>query len=107
WTRERRGTTLITQNEDGLHERADTNHLIRLNGSIWHLACWNGCSAGTVPWEDRSPRLTPLPPRCPHCNGLARPGVVWFGESLDPDVLTRALDAATTCDVFLAVGTSA
>jgi NAD-dependent deacetylase len=46
-----------------------------------------------------------VPARCPRCGALARPAVVWFGESLDPEVL-RAADAATACDVFLVVGTS-
>lgn len=107
WTRERRGTTLITQNVDGLHERAGADDVIRLHGSIWELSCRAGCDGGTRRWEDHSARLEPCPPRCPSCGGLARPGVVWFGEALDQHVLTRALDAATTCDVFLTVGTSA
>jgi len=50
--------------------------------------------------------LTDLPPKCPHCSRIARPAVVWFGESLP----ARDLDAAvraTACDVFLTVGTSA
>ena len=54
--------------------------------------------------DERVP-LSPLPPHCPHCGGLARPGVVWFGEQLDPSVLD-ACDAACDCDVFLSVGTS-
>jgi NAD-dependent deacetylase len=45
-------------------------------------------------------------PRCPHCGGLARPAVVWFGESLDPrDV--RLAEQACGCDVFITAGTSA
>jgi NAD-dependent deacetylase len=47
-----------------------------------------------------------MPPRCPHCDGLIRPGVVWFGEMLDPEVVSQADDAAD-CDVFITVGTSA
>ena len=47
-----------------------------------------------------------MPPRCPHCGDLIRPAVVWFGESLDPDVVSDAA-AATDCDVFITVGTSA
>ena len=46
-----------------------------------------------------------IPPLCPHCGGLLRPGVVWFGEALDPDVVQRAT-AASSCDVFITVGTS-
>ena len=47
-----------------------------------------------------------LPVRCPSCGGLARPGVVWFGEAIDPAVIDRSL-AATRCDLFLTIGTSA
>jgi NAD-dependent deacetylase len=101
WSR-REGFTLITQNVDGLHERAGARTL-RLHGSIWELRCTNGCGAG--PWEDRRAPLPQLPPRCAHCRALARPGVVWFGEALDPEVLKRA-EAATACDVFLSMGTS-
>jgi NAD-dependent deacetylase len=46
-----------------------------------------------------------MPPRCPHCGGLLRPGVVWFGEAIDPGVFERSL-AALDCDVCLLVGTS-
>ncbi len=49
--------------------------------------------------------LAQIPPACPYCHGLIRPGVVWFGEALDPDVLDTA-EAAADCDVFLTVGTS-
>ncbi len=101
----RPGTTLVTQNVDGLHERAGSTGLLRLHGSIWRLRCWAECNR-TDDWEDLATPLAPLPPRCPHCNGLARPAVVWFGEMLDPHVLAAARDACA-CDVFLSVGTSA
>ena len=107
WTRERPGTAVITQNVDGLHERAGTDDITRLHGSIWRVRCWNGCAAGRADWHDDSVPLPTLPPRCPHCGGLARPGVVWFGESLDPAMLQRATEAAARCDVFLTIGTSA
>ncbi len=106
WTRERTGVTLITQNVDGLHERAGTEGLLRLHGSIWHVRCWNRCDAGRADWFDDTAPFPALPPRCPHCGGLVRPGVVWFGESLDPNTLAAAARAAA-CDVFLTVGTSA
>ena len=96
------GFTLITQNVDGLHERAGAR-VLRFHGSIWELRCAAGCHA--APWEDRRAPLPDLPPRCPGCGDLARPGVVWFGEGIDPDVLRRAF-AATDCDVFLSIGTS-
>ena len=105
WTRDRRDFTLITQNVDGLHERAGADRLIRLHGSIWHVRCWQACAGGRSDWIDERAPLPALPPRCPHCGGLVRPGVVWFGESLDPADINRAA-AAAACDVFLTIGTS-
>jgi len=105
WTRERPKFTLITQNVDGLHERAGAERLIRLHGSIWHVRCWRSCADGRTDWRDDTVPLPRLPPTCPHCGGLVRPGVVWFGEALDPAIVQRAA-AATACDVFLTIGTS-
>jgi NAD-dependent deacetylase len=104
WTN-RRQVTLITQNVDGLHERAGSRDVIRFHGSIWHLRCAHGCAEGSAPWEDRRVPLPELPPKCSYCDGLARPAVVWFGESIDPLVYERC-SRATNCDVFLSVGTS-
>jgi NAD-dependent deacetylase len=99
----RPGFTLITQNVDGLHERAGTRNVVRYHGSIWTLQCADGC--GAPDWEDLRAPLAPLPPRCSSCGGLARPGVVWFGEGIPP-AAARAAQAATSCDVFLSIGTS-
>lgn len=101
WSR-RPGFTLVTQNVDGLHERAGTANVIRYHGSIWTLQC----AAGTCPeWEDLRVPIAPLPPKCPRCSALARPGVVWFGEAI-PAAAARDAQAATHCDLFLSVGTS-
>ena len=96
---------LITQNVDGLHERASTLNVLRFHGSIWELRCWKNCAASPARWPDETTPLPTRPPRCPACGGLARPGVVWFGEAIDPDTLDQSL-AATDCDLFLTVGTS-
>ena len=106
WTRRMPGCQLVTQNVDDLHVRAGSQRLIRLHGSIWELACWDGCRGEPSRWRDeRVPLPDPLP-RCIHCGGLARPAVVWFGEPLD-DADVRAASDASACDVFLTVGTSA
>jgi NAD-dependent deacetylase len=102
WSR-RPGFTLVTQNVDGLHERAGTRNVIRYHGSIWMMQCWNEC--GREQWEDRQVPIDPFPPRCPECGGLAWTGVVWFGEGIPPDAL-RAADASTNCDLLLSIGTS-
>ena len=106
---QRPGCAVLTQNVDDLHLRAGTRHLVRLHGSIWELKCWRVC--GQPVWRDECVDAPGRPsvadvPSCPACGGLARPAVVWFGEALDPADLDAAL-AATACDVFLTVGTSA
>lgn len=93
--------TLITQNVDGLHRQAGTRHLLEIHGNLWEVRCTK-CGLLTM---DRSHNMGPLP-RCTQCDGLLRPNVVWFGESLDPDILGKAFEAARTCDVMLIVGTS-
>ena len=95
---------VITQNVDDLHVQAGTANLLRVHGSLWELSCWRAC--GAPPWRDESVPLRTLPPLCPACGALARPGVVWFGESL-PHPELEAAAAACDCDVFLTVGTSA
>ena len=106
WTRERPGFTLITQNVDGLHERAGAERLVRLHGSIWHVRCSRACVEGRADWLDTTSPQPHLPPLCPHCGAAVRPGVVWFGESLNPRVVAAATGAAR-CDVFLTISTSA
>jgi NAD-dependent deacetylase len=112
---------LITQNVDGLHESAFAEatarsasaeatarqaEIIRLHGSIWEVQCWRQCSASPPRWRDDTAPYPEIPPRCPHCGDLIRPGVVWFGEPLDPETVDRARQAAA-CDVFITIGTSA
>lgn len=94
--------TLITQNVDGLHDRAGSRNTVKLHGDIWSVRC---VSCGAVEGNEQVP-LEPLPPRC-RCGGLLRPGVVWFGESLPAGEWERALEASGCAEVFLVVGTSA
>jgi NAD-dependent deacetylase len=95
--------TLITQNVDGLHDRAGSRNILKVHGDIWTLWC-SKCAAN--PYVDRRPALPNLPPLC-DCGAPLRPGVVWFGEALPRDVWTRAEEAAREANVFLVIGTSA
>jgi NAD-dependent deacetylase len=106
WSRRFPVFRLVTQNVDGLHERAGTENLIRFHGSLWEVSCWQRCAASPRRWQDDRVSFPELPPRCPYCGGLLRPAVVWFGEAIEPDILSAA-DASLDCDVCLAVGTSA
>ena len=94
--------TLITQNVDGLHQRAGSPGVLALHGNIagdkW-LDTPRACCEAQPPVEGR-------PPRCGVCGNLRRPAVVWFGEMLPIDVLEAAEEAAQDCDLMLVVGTS-
>jgi NAD-dependent deacetylase len=106
WSRRYEGFALITQNVDGLHERAGTENVTRYHGSLWELRCWEECADAPERWDDDTVPFAELPPRCPRCRGLARPGVVWFGEAI-PQAALRIASEAASCDLFLAIGTSA
>lgn len=95
--------TLITQNVDGLHQRAGNLDILTLHGDIWRVRC-TACTYNAV--DSRVP-LTELPPRCPDCGALLRPDVVWFGEQLSQTVLEKAWRAAVRAGLMLVVGTSA
>lgn len=93
--------TLITQNVDGLHARAGSRKILELHGNIYRQKCFDD---GEIvdSWEETEE----IPPRCPRCQGMLRPDVVWFGEALPPDALREAFVAAQSSDLFLSVGTS-
>ena len=93
---------LITQNVDGLHDRAGNRNLLKLHGDIWWVRC---TVCGGERRDERAP-LPDLPPLC-DCGGMLRPGVVWFGEPLPPRVWHESEQAACSADLFLVVGTSA
>lgn len=100
---ERRVThfTLITQNVDGLHHLAGSQNVIELHGNIARVKCYDE-NRVVHQWAE----MDPPPPHCPHCGGLLRPDVVWFGEMLPMAALEQAVQASRGADVFLTVGTS-
>jgi NAD-dependent deacetylase len=94
--------TVVTQNVDGLHQKAGSPGVLALHGNIaedkWldpPRAC---CTMDNV--------VAGNPPRCATCGNLRRPAVVWFGEMLPAAALAAAEDAAAACDLMLVVGTS-
>jgi NAD-dependent deacetylase len=92
---------LITQNVDGLHQLAGSRKVVTIHGNIFMVRCME-CG---LEKEDRRVPLPEIPPSC-ECGGMLRPSVVWFHESLRPDDLAMAQDAASRCDVMFVVGTS-
>lgn len=94
--------TLITQNVDGLHDLAGSGKILKLHGDIWRMRC-TLCGAN---FPNRRVPLPKIPPHCA-CGGLARPGVVWFGEPLPDGMMQEAEHATASAQVFLVIGTSA
>ncbi|MDH4562457.1 NAD-dependent deacylase [Pseudomonas sp. BN411] len=92
--------TLITQNVDGLHQRAGSTAPLELHGNIHRLKCFK-CRRDGGDWPEDVRTI----PRC-ECGGLLRPAVVWFGESLPEAVLEAAAEASQDADLFLSIGTS-
>ncbi len=95
--------TLITQNVDNLHQLAGSRNVIELHGNIMRNKCH---SCGRVYEEEVEFKNGELP-TCPHCGGLIRPDVVWFGEMLPADAIQNAQQAAAAAEVFFSIGTSA
>ncbi|KAI1901336.1 hypothetical protein AGOR_G00033280 [Albula goreensis] len=123
-SRQGRWVTIITQNTDELHQRAGSKHILEIHGNLFKTRC---VSCGEVESNHRSPVCAALQgkgdpdpntsdasvpadklPRCEddECNGLLRPNVVWFGETLDSDILTKVEEELGMCDLCLVVGTS-
>jgi NAD-dependent deacetylase len=94
--------TLVTQNVDGLHDRAGSRNVFKLHGDIW----WMKCSSCRLRWRDDRVAIFDLPPRC-SCGALARPDVVWFGENVPKEPYRAAEEAILQAQVFLSIGTSA
>jgi NAD-dependent deacetylase len=97
------GFTLITQNVDGLHRRAGNENPIELHGNIFVNRC-NDCAHR---FSDDTLNFAELPPKCPNCGGWVRPGVVWFGENLNPVDIEDAFMRSQQATLFLSIGTSA
>ncbi|XP_051990857.1 NAD-dependent protein deacylase sirtuin-5, mitochondrial-like [Xyrauchen texanus] len=119
-----RSVVVITQNIDELHHRAGSKHVLDLHGNLFKTRC---VSCGDVESNHKSPicpalegKGSPDPdvsdapisvthlPRCDEkgCDGLLRPHVIWFGETLDSHILTKVEKELDTCDLCLVVGTS-
>ena len=96
------GFTLVTQNVDGLHQRAGSRDVLEYHGNILRDRC---TVEQIVAQRSEDTRRAALP-RCAACGGLLRPDVVWFGEAIPAEPMTVAAAAAEECDVFLSVGTS-
>jgi len=98
--------TVITQNVDGLHQRAGSQGVLALHGSLAEDRWLDPCALHRQGACDVAQAEPGRPPRCPQCGNPVRPAVVWFGEMLPEDALRQAEQAASRCDVMLVVGTA-
>lgn len=94
---------VITQNIDGLHQLAGSREVLELHGSIHRNRCRRCHAAYTL--EDMLKQKDGIP-RCPKCNGILKPEVVLYGESLDQQVIERAVAFIASADVVIVGGTS-
>ncbi|QUF06228.1 Sir2 family NAD-dependent protein deacetylase [Actinosynnema pretiosum subsp. pretiosum] len=97
---------LLTQNVDGLHQRAGTRRVVELHGSLLRTACTDCGSPGDMREALERVRDGEDDPDCPACGGVLRATTVAFGQPLDPDVLRAARAAVVDCDLLLVAGTS-
>jgi len=95
-----REVSVLTQNIDGLHQRAGSKNVYELHGSIITIKCT------ICDFKDKiTSAFSTLPPMC-KCGNMLRPDVVWFGEALPQDTWESAIEEASTCDTMIIVGTS-
>ena len=102
------GTHVITQNIDGLHQRAGhpAHQVLELHGTMYAVVCV-GCGArSTMADALARVRAGEADPPCAGCGGILKSATVMFGQSLDAEVLSRAAAAARACDLFLAIGST-
>jgi len=96
---ETEGATVVTQNIDGLHQRAGSRDVLELHGSLWRVRC---ARCRTV-----SENLdAPIRSRRCGCGTWLRPDIVWFGDMLDAETVRAAGEAIARCDLLVSIGTS-
>ena len=94
-------TLIITQNIDGMHQRARTKNVIELHGSLWRMRCqtenliFNDLKNGSYQRK-----------KC-NCGDWLRPDIIWFQDLLNETIMARSNIAISSCDLFISIGTSA
>lgn len=99
WEQLMPGVQVVTQNIDGMHQRAGVTRIHELHGSMWRLRC-DPCGIVEEHLE------VPLDNHRHACGRFWRPDIVWFGDCLNRDVLAGARQAIRTCELLVVVGTS-
>lgn len=97
---------VVTQNIDNLHERAGSDWVSHLHGSLFEFRCSRCGMQYQGELADLPEPVQALDPPVCTCGGTIRPGVVWFGEALPDEPWERAVEAVALADVLVVVGTS-
>jgi NAD-dependent deacetylase len=98
--------TIVTQNIDGLHQRAGAKNVFEVHGSMENLTCV-GCYQKYASADFEAPFYERgVIPLCPRCNHILKPDVVLFGEQLPVRTWLAAQDACSHCDLILVAGSS-
>ncbi len=98
---------IITQNTDGLHQKAGSTSVIELHGTASRCICTSCFKVFPALWADEFAERNLRPPLCDLCSLPLKPDVVMFGESLDPRNLELASHAAMNCKSMIVIGTTA
>lgn len=98
---------VITQNTDGLHQKAGSKHVIELHGNASQCICLECKKKYPTSSAEEFAERTKSAPLCEDCKYPLKPDVVLFGESLDHDDINRAEAATSKCNSMVVIGTSA
>ena len=100
---------LITQNIDGLHQKAgnDPAKVIEVHGTVWFTRCWECDDRRPMEQALERVRAGDPDPACLECGGIVKSDTISFGQALVPEVIDRALQVSDECDLLLAVGLDA
>lgn len=94
-------TSVVTQNIDGMHQRAASSNIIELHGSLWRMKC---IEENKTFVDDHIAKYSRR--KC-ECGDYLRPDIVWFNDRLNSSVVTQSLELISNCDLFVSIGTSA
>lgn len=99
---------LVTQNIDGLHQRAgnDPDRVIEVHGTVWWTRCLDCGDRRPMPDTLDRVRAGEDDPPCLVCGGLLKSDTISFGQALVPEVIDRALRVSEDCDLLVAVGST-
>ncbi len=95
-------TAVVTQNIDGLHQKAGSRRVLELHGSVHRNICQRCGATQSAEWVLSTTGV----PTCPECGGSIKPDVVLYGESLDEGVMLASIKAIASCDLLIVGGTS-